>query len=179
MTFILISGDPDTGKTNVCKKLRDMIAADPTFAKPTTPKQRQTAEVLKHYEKNGKLIVLNSAADDDKCMERLARYIDKLCAATETKGKRPDIIITAIRENGCFKDRMLALLEEAAKGTPNLAGYYRQHIAGCNNFATTPLAGHTPVVLRLTKQPASGNNALASYWTKNASDAKRELDLIV
>ncbi|MDE7140341.1 MAG: hypothetical protein K2M90_01720 [Treponemataceae bacterium] len=172
MTFILISGDPDTGKTHVCQELRDILDQDPSFAKPATPKQVQVKEVLRHYEKKGKHIVLNSAADDDRCMERLARYIDRL-------GARPDIIITAIREKGCFKDRMLALLEEAAKGTSNLADYYRKHIAGRKNFAAAPLAGHTPVVLHLTKQLASGNNALASYWTKNASDAKRELDLIV
>ena len=39
MTFILISGDPDTGKTHVCQELRDILDQDPSFAKPATPKQ--------------------------------------------------------------------------------------------------------------------------------------------
>lgn len=173
MTFILISGDPNTGKTNVCKKLRDMLDNDPSFGKPTYPKRSMRSEVLKHYEKNGKLIVLNSAADDNDHIKRLAEFIDDLVA----NNMRPDIIITAIRENGIQKSRMLALLEEAAKGTGNLAQYYNQNIANITSFALKSLGSHA-FMLHLTNQTASGN-ALAQYWRDNANDAKRELDRIV
>ena len=170
--FILISGQTNVGKSNVCEKLHDLIYNDPNYT--TIDKQnrrnrnpRNVVDFIAHYEKNGKHIVLNSASDDDRCMERLARYIDGL-------GARPDIIITSIRETGAPLCRMLALLEAIANGTNQLAQHYTQNIA---NATPTTLIRNISL-LHLTRQTASGN-ALAQYWRDNADDAKRELDLIV
>ena len=182
MTFILISGDPDTGKTHVCQELRDILDQDPSFAKPATPKQVQVKEVLRHYEKKGKHIVLNSAADDDRCMERLARYIDRL-------GARPDIIITTIRETDVQHDqmsRMLALLDAYASSMTNLAAHY---VSGIKTkpihtpFAPDALSTHA-FVLHLERQPLSGTEeeqeqALTAYWDDNAETAKQMLDLAI
>ncbi|MBD5435543.1 MAG: hypothetical protein HDR36_03365 [Treponema sp.] len=172
--FILISGQTNVGKSNVCEKLHDLIYNDPNYT--TIDKQnkrnrnpKNVVDFIAHYKNknNNHYVVLNSASDNDNCMERLARYIDGL-------GARPDIIITSIRETGAPLCRMLALLEAIENGTKQLAQHYTQNIA---NATPTTLIRNVSL-LHLTRQTASGN-ALAQYWSDNADDAKRELDLIV
>ncbi|MDE6350763.1 MAG: hypothetical protein K2K67_07150, partial [Treponemataceae bacterium] len=101
MTFMLISGRSNTGKTNVCIELDNMIATDPSFKK-TNKKVPYTPDLFAHYEKGGKHIVLNSLSDDDNCMNEFCKYLDSL-----TKQKvRPDIIITTIRDTNLKLNQM-------------------------------------------------------------------------
>ena len=177
--FILISGQTNVGKSNVCEKLHDLIYNDPNYT--TIDKQnkrnrnpKNVVDFIAHYKKGEKHIVLNSASDNDNCMKALAEYLDDLAAAPETKDMLPDVIVTTIRETGAPLCRMLALLEAIANGTKQLAQHYTQNIA---NATPTTLIRNVSL-LHLTRQTASGN-ALAQYWSDNADDAKRELDRIV
>lgn len=181
--FILISGAPYTGKSSVCRELHAMICQDQSYTKlgGRNINKPHFVDFIAHYKKNGKLIVLNSASDDNNCMKRLAKYIDDLAAAPETKDMLPDVIITSIRETGAPISRMLALLEAIEKGTKQLAQHYTQNIA---NATPTTLIRNVAVLLHLTKQPTSGNKAntaiaLAPYFKNIANDAKQELDRIV
>lgn len=179
--FILISGQTNVGKSNVCEKLHDLIYSDPNYT--TIDKQnkrnrnpKNVVDFIAHYENknNNHHVVLNSASDNDHCMMALAKYLDDLAATPETKDMLPDVIITTIRETGAPLCRMLALLEAIENGTKQLAQYYTQNIA---NATPTTLIRNVSL-LHLTKQTVSGN-ALAQYWRDNANDAKRELDRIV
>ena len=187
MTFILISGKTGVGKTHVCNKLHDMIAADPTFTvcDKQTVKRVNSADFMAHYKKGEKHIAHNSASDNDDCMEQFCTYLDGLAK----KEVRPDIIITTIRETDVQHDqmsRMLALLDAYASGTTNLAAHY---VSGIKTkpihtpFAPDALSTHA-FVLHLERQPLSGSDeeqekALASYWDKNAETAKQMLDLAI
>ncbi|MDE7140112.1 MAG: hypothetical protein K2O09_05090, partial [Treponemataceae bacterium] len=98
MTFILISGEMNVGKTSVCNKLHSRIAADQSFTVRNAPQNASNMskiDFIAHYEKNGKHIVLNVPSDDNGRMGQFANCLDGLAQ----KGVRPDIIITTIREN--------------------------------------------------------------------------------
>lgn len=142
MTFILISGDMNTGKTHVCNKLHSKIAEDQSFKvlyEPQNVSNMSKIDFIAHYEKNGKYIVLNSPSDDDRRMKDFAKYLDGLAA----NGVRPDAIITTVRENnngGYQMSRMFALLDAFANGTPNLENYYRQNIEIITSFAPSSSA---------------------------------------
>ena len=144
MTFILICGEQNSGKTSVCHKLRDMIELNANFTKCSYPSSAMSVEVLEHYEKGGRHVVLYSPSDDNDRIKRLATYIDDFAAAAETKDRRPDVIITTIRESGVPMSRMLALLEAIANGTQNLESHFEQHIATVTSFA--PVAHQEPRV---------------------------------
>ncbi len=145
ITFILISGEPDVGKSRVCNRLHSMLSMNGTF---TFLDKMHTASVdhIRYYEKDGKHIVVNSPSDNDKCMELFAEYLDTLLAQD---GVRPDIIITSIREKGEPMYHMLALLQAIAEGTTNLEDYYNQKIASKQvhtDFAPTSISHHTFVL---------------------------------
>ena len=176
--FILISGQTNVGKSNVCEKLHDLIYNDPNYT--TIDKQnrrnrnpKNVVDFIAHYKNknNNHYVVLNSASDDDHCMMALAKYLDDFRMKYDML---PDVIITSIRETGAPLCRMLALLEAIENGTKQLAQHYTQNIA--NAMPTTLIRNVS--LLHLTKQTAIGN-ALAQYWRDNANDAKRELDRIV
>lgn len=180
MTFILISGKPKTGKTSVCDKLHDRIAADLSF----TVHDKQQSNVsdkedfMVHYEKCDRHIVLNYPSDSDRCMEQFANYLDVLAQ----KNVRPEIIITTIREDDYSEDqmsRMFALLEAIGNGTQNLAAHYTSVIM--NKQVHTPFAftslGHHAFVLHLKEQKNMNAIGLNRYWNYNAETVKQMLDL--
>ena len=184
MTFILISGERNAGKTRVCNRVYRMLKADPSFAHiDYTTNLASVVDLMAHFEKGGKHIVMNAASDGDKCMIEFCKYLDSL-------KERPDIIITTIREHDdrvSQMTRMLALLDAYAKGKTvikmSLEDYYRQHIANFTSFAPDALSTHA-FVLHLEKQPVSGTEeeqeqALAPHWDKNAETAKQMLDLAI
>lgn len=180
MTFILICGEQNSGKTSTCKKLRDMIELNANFKKCGYPSSAMSVEVLEHYENGGKHIVLYSPSDDNGRIRRLATYIDDFGAASETKDKRPDIIIATIRESGVYMSRMLALLEAIADNTTNLENHFDQNIAGITTFAPTAIKSHA-FVLHLEEKHPSGTKeeqekALERYCDDNADKAKYALD---
>ncbi|MBD5432796.1 MAG: hypothetical protein HDR35_10635 [Treponema sp.] len=83
MTFILIVGDMNVGKTHACNKLHSRIAEDQSFkVLDVTQNVSNTSKIdfISHYEKIGKYIVLNSPSDDDRRMTELAKYLDGLAA---------------------------------------------------------------------------------------------------
>lgn len=178
MTFILISGEQNVGKTYVCNRLHKTIEQNTVF----TVRDKDPAggyDFRAHYEKDGRQIVLNSPSDDDRRMEQFANYLDGLAQ----NGVRPDVVITTIRENnncGYPMCRMLELLEAFANGTTNLEGYYKQNIASITSFAPRTLV-HNAFVLHLEKQDVDGvadkNKALAQYADGKAETAKQMLDL--
>ncbi|MBD5440644.1 MAG: hypothetical protein HDR33_06460 [Treponema sp.] len=182
MTFILISGDMNTGKTHVCNKLHSRIAEDQSFKvlnEPQNVSNTSKIDFISHYEKSGKYIVLNSPSDDDRRMTELAKYLDGLAA----KGVRPDAIITTVRENnngGYQMSRMFALLDAFANGTPNLEHYYIHNIKSITSFAPTSLVHHA-FEFHLKKLQLSGSkvdkeNALMQYWEDCADGLKYVLD---
>ena len=186
MTFILISGERNAGKTRVCNRVYRMLKADPSFAHiDYTTNLASVVDLMAHFEKGGKHIVMNAASDNDDCMEQFCTYLDGLAK----KAVRPDIIITTIRETDVQHDqmsRMLALLDAYASGTANLAAHY---VSGIKQkpihtpFAPDALSTHA-FVLHLEKQPVSGTEeeqeqALAPHWDKNADIAKQMLDLAI
>lgn len=183
MTFILITGEPNRGKTYVCNKLHKIIETDKTFT-VNNPQPMGGFDFMRHYEKDGKCIVLNSPSDDDRRLEQFANYLDGLAQS----GVRPDIIITTIRETDDIDKKAypmshtLALLEAIASGTPNLEGYYKQNIASITSFTPTSLV-HNAFVLHLEKQNVDGvadkNKALAQYADGKAETAKQMLDLVL
>lgn len=135
MTFILVSGKSGVGKTAVCNRLHGMLDQNGTF----TMRYERSSKVacpedhIRLYEKDKKHIVVSSASDGDKCMLEFAKYLDSLA-------KKPDIIVTTIREKDDIKEeeypmsRMFALLDAIADGTTNLENYYNQKIAGKNRL---------------------------------------------
>lgn len=168
MTFILISGKTNTGKTQVCERLHDLIEQDPTYATlgGWNIKRPHFVDFIAHYEKNDKYIVLNSISDNDNCMKRLANYLDSLAH----QDVRPDILITTIREtdvNNCQMSRMLALLEAIADGTQNLESHFTQNIENAASFAPASL-GHHAFVLHLEKQGSTNAASLGRYWNASA-----------
>lgn len=182
MTFILISGNMNTGKTHVCNKLHSRIAEDQSFKvlyEPQNVSNMSKIDFIAHYEKNGKYIVLNSPSDDDGRMKDFAKYLDGLAA----KGVRPDAIITTVRENNNYgypMSRMFALLDAFANGTPNLENYYRQNIESLTSFAPTSLVHHA-FMFHLKKLQLSGSkvdkeNTLVQYWEDYADGVKYVLD---
>lgn len=180
MTFILISGESNVGKTTVCNKLHDKIVADQSF---TVHGNKQYArytsklDFIAHYEKNQEHIVLNTPSDTDERMEEFANYLDNLAAT----GVRPDVIITTIRENnngGYLMCRMLELLEACANGIPNLENYYKQNIASITSFVPRTLSRHA-FVLHLKKQNNMNTIALDQYLDNNADKLKSVLDLVL
>lgn len=175
MTFILICGEQNTGKTSVCHKLRDMIELNANFTKCGYPSSAMSVEVLEHYEKGGKHIVLYSPSDDNDRIKRLAKYIDDFTVSPETKDTRPDIIITTIRESGVPMSRMLALIEAIANGTTNLENHFDQNIATITSFAPTAIKSHA-FVLHLEKDDKKDAAALERYWDDNADKIKYALD---
>lgn len=175
MTFILICGEQNSGKTSVCHKLRDMIALNANFTKCSYPSSAMSVEVLEHYEKGGRHVVLYSPSDDNDRIKRLATYIDDFAAAAETKDRRPDVIITTIRESGVPMSRMLALLEAIANGTQNLESHFEQHIATVTSFAPAAIKTHA-FVLHLERDTGKDAAALEQYWDDNADKAKYALD---
>lgn len=101
MTFILIVGDMNVGKTHVCNKLHSKIAEDQSFKvldDPQNVSNMSKIDFIAHYEKNGKYIVLNSPYDDNRRMAELSKYLGGLAA----KGVRPDAIVTTVRENNNY-----------------------------------------------------------------------------
>lgn len=181
MTFILISGEPNVGKTYVCNRLHKTIEQESVL----TVRDKNPAggyDFRAHYEKDGRQIVLNSPSDDDRRMEQFANYLDGLAQ----NGVRPDIIITTIRETDDIDkkaypmSRMLELLEAFANGIPNLENYYKQNIASITSFAPRTLV-HNVFVLHLEEQDVDGmpdkNKALAQYADGKAETAKQMLDL--
>lgn len=190
MTFILISGKSDVGKTTVCNKLHGMLSMNKAFKfyerKPIEIACRE--DFIAHYEKNGKHIVINSPSDGDSCMLEFAKYLDDFAQ----KKVRPEIIITTIREedevnkNEYPMSRMLALLQAIADGKKNLEDYYNQNIAGKSpaDLAPMPTSIKRPAfVLHLEKQPLDGIEnkreetlALVSYMDDNADKIKYAID---
>ena len=188
MTFILISGNMNVGKTYVCNKLHSLIGMDKTF----TVHNRQKNNVMErydffaHYEKDGRHIVLNSPSGKDSSLIETCQYLDSLVQG----GVRPDIVITTIRETDDINKkeypmrRMLARLEAIANGTTNLKAYCASNIAAnpiSTPFAPTSLV-HNVFVLHLEQQQVSGskeekNNALAQYADGKAETAKQMLNL--
>lgn len=192
MTFILISGKAGAGKTAVCGRLHQLIAADLHFTVTNTqqnPVATQQDFMACYTEKGGKRIVLNSAAENDRCMAQFALYLGGLA-------HKPDIIVTAIRDDDAPNDqmsRMLALLEAADKGTPNLAAHYAARIMTApvhTHFEPAALARDASV-LHLGPQTAPGEEAVrpadangaarpsAQQIAYDAETAKQMLDLAV
>ncbi len=181
MICMLISGRTNVGKTNVCNKLHDMIATDPSF----TVHDKQIfygPDFFAHYEKSNRHIVLNTPSDDDNCMIVFCRYLESL-----TKKKvRPDIIITTIRETDLKLNQMshmLALLDAIGKGTKRLENHFNQNRAKKPSFAPATLSHHA-FVLHLKILPMKGsvaayNKMLDQYWTNNADIAKDMLDFAI
>ena len=181
MTFLLISGRTNTGKTNVCNALHNMIATDPSF-KVRNNQVLHSPDLLAHYEKGGKHIVLNSRSDEDYSMLDFCQYLDSL-----TKKKvRPDIIITTIRETNVQRNQMshmLALLDAIGKGTKKLENYFNQNIAKKSSFAPTTLSHHA-FTLHLKKQALKGSQAphnkiLKQYWVNSASITEQMLNFAI
>lgn len=174
MTFILISGSENVGKTHVCNRVHSMLDMNGTFVlRDRTCTVRP--DHITHYEKGGKHIVMNSPSDDDRCMLDFAKYLDSLAK----DGVRPEIIITTIRDSGEPMSRMLALLEKVAGGTANLEDYYKQNIAGKSSSDLAPASlCHHAFVLHLEKQDFVGDEvkALKPYWDDNADKVKYALD---
>lgn len=159
MTFILISGKPNVGKTRVCNRLHGAIKQNGAF-RFLSREHTVGADHLTHYEKGGKHIVINSSSDGDERMLEFAKYLDELAK----DGVHPDIIVTTIREEDDTEDinkkeypmsHMLALLEKVAKDTPNLEDYYRQNIMSITTFSPTFIKSHA-FVLHLEEQDKSG-----------------------
>ena len=181
MTFILISGKTNTGKTNICNELHNMIATAPSF-KVRNKQVLHSPDLLAHYEKGGKHIVLNSRSDEDYSMLDFCHYLDTLMK----KEVHPDIIITTIRETNVQRNQMshmLALLDAIGKGTKKLENYFNQNIARKSSFAPTTLSHHA-FTLHLKKQPLKGSQAahnkmLKQYWLNNASITKQMLDFAI
>ena len=181
MTFILISGKTGVGKTHVCKKVRDLLDLNSTFALlGRQPSQNGNGgDFIAHYKKGEKHIVLNSPSDNNGCMIDLCQFLDGL-AKEEV---RPDIIITTIRETDVHHyqmSRMLALLEAAANNTQNLVTHFNNNIANITSFAPKALNNHA-FLLHLERQQVSGSDeeqakALALYWDENADKVKYMLD---
>lgn len=184
MTFILISGKPDVGKTRVCNRLHGALGMNGTFIL----RDRQPSKVacpedyITHYEKGDKHIVINSPSDGDKCMLEFAQYLDNLAQ----KGVLPDIIVTTIRENDDINEKeypmshMLALLDAIADGKSNLVSHYNQNIANITTFAPTAIKCHA-FVLHLEEQTDVKNaddktKALIPYCDDNADKLKYIID---
>ena len=185
MTFILISGEKNTGKTYVCNKLHKIIETNTNFAVHNRQGSHcaDKYDFLAHYEKDGRHIVLNSPSDNDGSMSEFGKYVDSLAA----DGVRPDIVIATIRQNNNDNDnngqpmsRMLALLDALSNGMPNLENYHKQNIESIMSFAPTSLC-HNAFVLNLENHDVSGvadkNKALAQYADGKAETAKQMLDL--
>ena len=180
MTFILISGIMNVGKTIVCKKVSDLLNQDATFSLLDWQPSKNNGDFIAHYKKGEKHIVLNSPSDDDDRMTDLCQYLDGLAV-------RPDIIITTIRETDVKNKqmrKMLALLEAAAKNTKNLVAHFNNSIVpnALSNQAFTPKAlNNHAFLLHLEKKQVSGSDeeqakALAPYWDENADIVKDMLD---
>lgn len=185
MTFILISGESNVGKTRVCNRLHGALKQNGTFIL----RDRQPSKVacpedhITHYEKGDKHIVINSPSDGDKCMLEFAQYLDNLAQ----KGVSPDIIVTTIRENDDINEKeypmshMLALLDAIADGKSNLVSHYNQNIAGKSpdELAPTAIKCHA-FVLHLEKQVIDDadneTKALISYCDDNADKLKYMID---
>lgn len=184
MTFILVSGKSGVGKTAVCNRLHGMLDQNGTF----TMRYERSSDVacredhIRLYEKDKKHIVVSSASDGDKCMLEFAKYLDSLA-------KKPDIIVTTIREKDDIKEeeypmsRMFALLDAIADGTTNLENYYNQKIAGKKplEFAPKPTSlMHNAFVLHLEKQNIDGVDneikVLKPYWDYNADKIRYAID---
>lgn len=183
MTFIIVSGKSDMGKTAVCNRLHGMLDQNGTFMlherKPI--KVACPEDHITHYEKKDKHIVVNTASDGDKCMLEFAKYLDGLVA----KDMRPDIIVTTIREKDDGEDqmsRMLALLEAIGNGTQNLEAYYTSDIM--TKPIPTPFApsalSHNAFVLHLEEQDIKDVDneikVLKPYWDDSADKLKYAID---
>ena len=190
MTFILISGKPDVGKTCVCNRLHGAIGQNGTFKL----RYKKTSDVacredhIRHYEKDGKHIVVSSASDGDKCMLEFAKYLDELAK----DGVHPDIIVTTIREEDDTDDtdkkdypmsHMLALLAAIANKESNLENYYNQNIVGKKpaDLALKPMSlRQNAFVLHLEEQDKSGvdneEKVLIPYCDDNADKIKYAID---
>lgn len=177
MTFILISGKEDVGKTTVCNRLHSMIKENETFICHDDLNKGRIAYAA-HYEKNGKHIVMNSASDDDDRMKDFANYLDSLA-------QKPDIIITTIREDdssGDMMSRMLALLEAIGNGESKLVEHYEDKVAN----KTAELASlaktirHNAFVLHLEEQKIEGvgkkYHLVKPYCDDNADKVKYMID---
>ncbi len=186
MTFILISGKPDVGKTRVCNRLHGAIGQNGTF-KLRYKKSSDVAcreDHIRHYEKDGKHIVVSSASDGDKCMLEFAKYLDELAK----DGVHPDIIVTTIREEDDIDKKeypmshMLALLDAIANEESNLEDYYKQNIMNITTFSPTFIKSHA-FVLHLEKQDKSGvdneEKVLIPYCDDSADKIKYAIDFIL
>ena len=187
MTFILISGKNDMGKTAVCNRLHGMLDQNGTFKlhdRKSTSNVACPEDHITHYEKKDKHIVVNTASDGDKCMLEFAKYLDGLVA----KGIEPEIIVTTIREKDDGEDqmsRMLALLEAIGNKTPNLEAHYTSNIMTKpihTPFAPSALS-HNAFVLHLEEQNVQNApnkvNALKPYWDDSADKIKYAIDFIL
>lgn len=181
MTFILISGKTGVGKTSVCNKLHELTKKR---GFQVVNSQQSGCNFIANYSANNKHIVLSSASDDNNSIMALCQYIDNM----RNNNIEPDIVITTIREtdnNNYQMSRMLAVLEEIAKGTPNLATYFNNNIAGQTTPFLLKSLSHHAFVLHLEKQnDANGEElkddndpALDKYWKDSAETVKAVLDI--
>lgn len=170
MTFILISGKTGVGKTSVCNKLHELMQNQ---GFQVVNSQQSGCNFIADYSANNKHIVLSSASDDNNSIMALCQYIDNMKI-------KPDIIITAIREtdNKNYQmSRMLAVLEEIAKGTPNLATYFNNNIAGQTTPFLLKSLSHHAFVLHLEKQNDANGEELDKYWEYNAETVMKMFDI--
>lgn len=169
MTFILISGKTGVGKTSVCNKLHELMKKR---GFQVVNSQQSGCNFIADYSANNKHIVLSSASDDNNSIMALCQYIDNMKI-------KPDIIITAIREtdNKNYQmSRMLAVLEEIAKGTQDLEAYFNAHIVKFTSFEPTGLSHHA-FVLHLEKQNDANGEELDKYWEYNAETVMKMFDI--
>ena len=187
MTFILISGKPNVGKTRVCNRLHGAIGQNGAF-RFLSRENTVGADHLTHYEKGGKHIVINSSSDGDERMLEFAKYLDELAK----DGVHPDIIVTTIREEDNTDDinkkeypmsHMLALLAAIANEESNLENYYNQNIVGKKpaDLALKPMSlRQNAFVLHLEKQVKYGvdneEKVLIPYCDDNADKIKYAID---
>lgn len=185
MTFILISGDENVGKTRVCNRLHGMLDQNGTFKlfNEIPSKVACREDHIRCYEKDGKHIVVNSPSDNDSCMEQFAEYLDGLAQ----KDVYPEIIVTTIRETNDGENQMchmLALLEAIDKNTTNLLNYYKQNIARKSPAELAPQSlKHHAFVLHLEEQPVdhikdahAKTIALKPYMDDSADKIKYMID---
>ena len=187
MTFILISGKPNVGKTRVCNRLHGAIGQNGAF-RFLSRENTVGADHLTHYEKGGKHIVINSSSDGDERMLEFAKYLDELAK----DGVHPDIIVTTIREEDNTDDtdkkeypmsHMLALLDAIANEESNLENYYHQNIVGKKpaDLALKPMSlRQNAFVLHLEEQDKSDvdneEKVLIPYCDDNADKVKYAID---
>ncbi len=179
MTFILISGKTNVGKTSVCNKLHEIIIDDGEFTVRDKNDDQFGGkdDFIAHYNKGRRHIVLNSISDDDWCMLKFAQYLDSLTQ----NGTHPEIIATTIRETDNKNDQMshmLGLLEAFASGKKRLENYYTQNIDSITSFVQKNHTHHV-FVLHLEEKKNKNDAALERYWNYSAETAKQMLDLAV